>query len=240
MEMFMMKAKLTIAAVAMSAFYACTASANSGAYISGILGASIVNMHDTKISDTLSSGGESEYNESIQFKNKNKGVFGGGVALGYDFNDQYQVPVRIELAATFRGDASASQTFTDDEGDSETIKNKVSMATYMVNGYYDFYNSSDFIPYLTAGIGMSHLKHKISDEDSDDISASSNNFAWGLGAGVKYIITSNISVDASYRYINGGKVTSSSTDSYDTYSNTIKTKAKAESNDLMIGISYKF
>lgn len=235
-----MKKTLIAAAVGMVAIYSCAASANNGIYVSGDLGASIVNMHDTKANYSESSNGINDYNESQNFKNKNKGVFSGGVAVGYDFNDQYQFPMRIELAAKFRGEAKGSQTFSDDSGDSETIKNKVRMDTYMVNGYYDFYNTSDFTPYLTAGIGLSHLKHDISGDDGEGMSASSNNFAWGLGAGVKYAITSNISVDASYRYIDGGKVTNSRTETFGADSDTLKTKTKAASNDLTLGVTYKF
>lgn len=239
-----MKKTLAAATIAISALYACSASANNGIYVSGDLGLSIINMHDTRIDYSESSNGRVSDTDTTKFKNTHKGVFGGGVAVGYDFNDQYQLPVRIDFSAKFRSNAESNQTFTDDFANSESIKNKVRMDTYMVNGYYDFYNSSDFTPYLTAGIGMSHLKHNISDEEGETMSANSNNFAWGVGAGVKYAITSNISIDASYRYIDGGKVTNSKTENWSddgaSGTNTFKTKTKASSNDLMLGVSYKF
>ncbi len=34
------------------------------------------------------------------------------------------------------------------------------MATYMVNGYYDFHNSTAFTPYISAGVGLAHVKLK--------------------------------------------------------------------------------
>lgn len=32
------------------------------------------------------------------------------------------------------------------------------MTTYMVNGYYDFHNSTAFTPYISAGVGLAHVK----------------------------------------------------------------------------------
>ena len=235
-----MKKTVIASTVAIATLYTCAVSANNGIYVTGELGSSIVNTHDTKADYSEAVAGVVNYRETTKFSNTNKGVFGGGVAVGYDFNDQYQLPVRLELAAKFRGDAEGSQRLTDEDGDSEIVKNKVRMDTYMVNGYYDFYNSSDFTPYLTAGVGFSRLKHKISDESGEAMSANSNNFAWGVGAGVKYTVTSNISVDASYRYVDGGKVTNSRTENFGSYTGTLDTTTKAASNDLMLGVSYKF
>ncbi|EIT7422899.1 porin family protein [Citrobacter werkmanii] len=233
-----MKKTLIASSIALLAVYATSASASSGVYVSGEVGTSIINVKDKSITDTYTYQGDSDVT-TLNFKNKNKSVFGGGVAVGYDFYDQYQVPVRMEFAAKFRGDANSSQTFGDDSY-SLKLKNKVRMDTYMVNGYYDFHNSSDFTPYLTAGIGLSHLKSNITEEDGDGISADANKFAWGVGAGVKYAITSNISIDASYRYVDGGKVTGSRTETAGNESDTISTSTKASSNDLMLGVSYKF
>lgn len=240
METCLMKKTVIASTLAIATLYTCAVSANNGIYVTGELGSSIVNIHDTKADYTGTNAGVVDGRQTTKLSNTNKGVFGGGIAVGYDFNDQYQLPVRFELAAKFRGDAEGSQRLTDEDGDSETVKNKVRMDTYMVNGYYDFYNSSDFTPYLTAGVGLSRLKHKISDESGEAMSANSNNFAWGVGAGVKYAVTSNISVDASYRYIDGGKVTNSRTDSFGPYTDTLDTTTKAASNDLMLGVSYKF
>ncbi|WP_299999539.1 outer membrane protein [uncultured Cedecea sp.] len=235
-----MKKTFIASTVAIATLYTCAVSANNGVYVTGELGSSVVNIHDTKADYSEAVSGIVDYRQTTKLSNTNKGVFSGGIAVGYDFNDQGKLPVRLELAAKFRGNAEGSQTLTDEYGYSDTVKNKVRMDTYMVNGYYDFYNSSDFTPYLTAGVGLSRLKHKISDGSGESMSASANNFAWGVGAGVKYAVTSNISVDASYRYVDGGKVTNSRTDNFGSYTGTLDTTTKAASNDLMLGVSYKF
>lgn len=230
-----MKKIVIASAVALTSLYAGLASANNGVYVTGEVGSSIVNMHDTKVD--YSNGNESN---SSKFKNKRDGVFGGGLAVGYDFNDQYQVPVRVEIAGHFRDNAKEDQSFTDANGNSESIKNKVRMDTYMVNGYYDFHNTSAFTPYLTAGVGLSHLVHKASDDNGAGMSANTNNFAWGVGAGVKYEVTSNISVDASYRYIDGGKITNGGNKNWGSTTDSLNVSTKAASNDLMMGVTYKF
>lgn len=235
-----MKKTLIASTIALLTTFAGAASASTGVYVAGDLGTSIINTKDVNVTDTVSRSGGSEP-FSFDFKNKSKSVFGGGVAVGYDFYDQFQAPVRIEVAAKFRGDAKNSQTF-EIAGANNAVKleNKVRMDTYMVNGYYDFRNTSDFTPYLTAGIGLAHLKSTQSLADVIDVSGDANNFAWGVGAGVKYDITSNFSIDASYRYIDGGKVTGSKTITSGTETDSIKTSSKVASNDLMLGVAYKF
>jgi opacity protein-like surface antigen len=78
--------------------------------------------------------------------------------------------------------------------------------TGLVNGYYDFDTGTDFMPYLTAGIGLSTVDIEISLDDdelfdepineSDDDSV----IAYHLGAGIGYLISENIIIDLRYRY----------------------------------------
>jgi outer membrane autotransporter protein len=113
------------------------------------------------------------------------------------------------------------------------------MNTYMLNGYYDFHNESAFTPYVSASIGLANLKLEnktYEGDDSDQISHSANNFAWGLEAGVKYDVNTNLAVDLSYKYINAGKVDASLTDEGFSYTS----KLKSDYNDIMMGMVYKF
>ncbi|MGZ0750313.1 outer membrane protein [Kluyvera sichuanensis] len=234
----MMKKTLIASTIALLTTFAGAASASTGVYVAGDLGTSIMSTRDVNTTATVSQTGLTEP-FSFDFKNKNKSVFGGGVAVGYDFYDQFQAPVRVEVAAKFRGDAKNSQSF--DVGSSSLeLKNKVRMDTYMVNGYYDFRNASGFTPYVTTGIGLAHLKSTQSFADTIEVSGDANNFAWGVGAGVKYDITSNFSIDASYRYIDGGKVTGNKTVPDGSGTISVKTSSKVASNDLMLGVAYKF
>ncbi|EAM2804279.1 adhesin/invasin protein PagN [Salmonella enterica] len=242
-----MKKFFAVCIISLLGTHVVTASAKEGGYITGKVGASVVNLYGIN-STLIDDGDDVVVNGQPKLPDRTKGVFGGGVAIGYDFNDQFQLPVRLELDTTFRGetDAKGGQDFTAfDDTVHMNVKNQVRMSTYMVNGYYDFHNSTAFTPYISAGIGLARvkLKNNTMSEDFDineTLAASKNNFAWGAGIGAKYAVTDNIAIDASYKYINAGKVSISKNnyagDEYTSY----YADTKAASNDFMIGITYAF
>lgn len=210
----------------------------SGFYVNGKIGTSIVSTHDAR--STYVDNGITVL--ETKTANKNKGVFGGGIAAGYDFYEQHQLPVRLELDVTFRGKGASNGSVAydiDGQQGVSNINNKVRMNTYMLNGYYDFHNESAFTPYISASMGLASLKLEnktYEGDDSDQISNSANNFAWGLGAGLKYDINTNLALDLSYKYINAGEVKASRSDDGFSYTS----KLKSYSNDIMIGVTYKF
>lgn len=224
--------------------YTATASAKEGVYITGKAGTSVVNLYG--INSTFSA--DEIVNGHTTLPDRTKGVFGGGVAIGYDFNDQFQLPVRLELDTTFRGetDAKSGQDITAfGESVHINVKNQVRMATYMVNGYYDFHNSTAFTPYISAGVGLAHVKLKnntipVGFDINETLSASKNNFAWGAGIGAKYAVADNIAIDASYKYINAGKVSISKNNYAGDEHTSYYANTKAASNDFMLGITYAF
>lgn len=71
----------------------------------------------------------------------------------------------------------------------------------MLNAYYDFRNDSAFTPWVSAGIGYARIHQKTtgistwdyeygsSGRESLSRSGSADNFAWSLGAGVRYDVT---------------------------------------------------
>ena len=140
----------------------------SGVYVSGKIGSSIENTHGMKYDYA---------GHNSKSSSKSRGVFGGGVAVGYDFYSQYQFPMRVEIASTFRG---RSKSVGEADNGNVSTRNKVRMDTYMVNGYYDFHNQSAFTPYVTAGVGLADIKLKNSFDSnslSGNSSGSSTNFA---------------------------------------------------------------
>jgi opacity protein-like surface antigen len=84
----------------------------SGFYVSGKIGTSILSTHDTK--STYVDNGITILETKTD--NKNKGVFGGGITAGYDFYDQYQFPIRLEVDMTFRGKGSSDGSVAYDIG----------------------------------------------------------------------------------------------------------------------------
>ena len=136
------------------------------------------------------------------------GAFGGGLALGYDFSNFGDgIPVRAELEFTMRTDAKF-------DVEDETLK-VPAPKTLFTNGYVDFYNDTDFTPYLTAGVGVSFV-----DVDT--------NFAWNVGTGCRYALTENTSLDFAVKYIDYG------------YYKFDKYEANLTSIDTSVGVVYTF
>ncbi len=136
------------------------------------------------------------------------------------------------------------------DGGREDTQNRLSVNTLMVNTYYDFRNSSAFTPWVSVGLGYARVHHKATYTDTSwnesgeisDISALhysgyDNNFAWSIGAGVRYDVTPDIALDLSYRYLDAGK---SSLSYKDTEGDKYKSEADVKSHDIMFGVTYHF
>ncbi len=243
--------KIIIAAALMGVFSATAyaqQSTKSGVYITGKVGVSIVDMSGLRLQyiDDL----DASNNQTLPLNSKNKSVFGGGIAFGYNFAPQFGLPIRAELDVVARGKAKATQSWgvtANPFSASANIGNEIKLTTVMANGYYDFENDSAFTPYVSAGIGYAHLKHTVkvgasasngqtSVSDSGSASHTSNNFAWSLGAGVQYALNDDLALDLSYKFIDAGK--SKFSDRGEDESLHARTKVK--SHDLMLGVTYSF
>jgi len=158
-------------------------------------------------------------------------LFGGAIAIGYDFKPRFEVPVRLEF------EYSILSSFEDSEALSPTINvtGKFDTQVFFINTYYDFHNTSKFTPYIGVGIGMSLVDTKI-DANGINIfpSNTETNFAWNIGTGISYAFTDKMSVDLAYRYVQLG----------DGETKTIaQSFIKADSIDahqIMLGFRYTF
>ena len=133
------------------------------------------------------------------------------VAVGYDFYPQFSIPIRTELEFYARGKADSKYNVDKDSWSGgywrDDLKNEVSVNTLMLNAYYDFRNDSAFTPWVSAGIGYARIHQKTtgistwdyeygsSGRESLSRSGSADNFAWSLGAGVRYDVTPDIALD---------------------------------------------
>jgi opacity protein-like surface antigen len=160
---------------------------------------------------------------SHKIGNKTDNAFGGALAVGYDFNKKFQVPVRTELEYSIFSEVSgkkSSDNFLDyGPNYSASAKQKLQIQTLFLNAYYDFHNDTAFTPYIGGGLGLAFINSKGSftyavqpPAVTDDFkyalspgSKNSTNFAWNIGAGVAYDINDNISLDLGYRFAGLGK-----------------------------------
>ncbi len=151
-----------------------------GPYVSGQMGMSILRNSDLtdgisvvtlEFSKGWALGAAAGYNF---------GMFRAEGEIGYQKNSIDKVSV---------GSASASAS-----GDATST-------SFLVNGYFDFVNSSSFTPYVSAGIGMAKIK--ANDFSIAGIAIGSEDdtvFAYQVGAGVGYSINKNMIIDLKYRY----------------------------------------
>ena len=165
---------------------------------------------------------------------------GGALAVGYDFSSKLNVPVRLELEYGAYGKSSKSVY-----NEPLTTKTSVSFQTLLVNAYYDFKNSTDFTPYVGAGIGLASLKTEGSATLDNGWVFSGTNitgakackreavFAGQVGFGCSYAFNENVSVDLGYRFlmIGDGKVSA-----FDT---TVKSK-NLYAHQFMLGARVTF
>ncbi|WP_370547030.1 outer membrane beta-barrel protein [Edwardsiella tarda] len=156
--------------------------------------------------------------------NDNKGVGNAGLVFGYNFANQFNLPVRAELDYTFRAHATSSHT--NDQG--MTNDSRLGLQTLMVNGYYDIKTGTDFTPYIGAGIGYANVSLKNDLEDSDSVQSNSNNFAWSVGTGVIYNVNPRLDLDLGYKYLDAGKATAGNS------------QAKVATHDFTLGVNYYF
>ena len=120
--------------------------------------------------------------------------FGVGGDVGYDFG-----PVRIEGEIEYRLN-DYDKAGLDSVGTSKSGGSYKSLAL-MVNGYYDFENSSAFTPFLMVGIGGANV-------DTDSLTSGGLNipsdnswqFAYQVGAGVGWEFANSWILDLSYRF----------------------------------------
>jgi opacity protein-like surface antigen len=223
--------KLVLAAAALSVVSLSALADQTGIYVSGKIGEGLEYLNSNEIA-------------GVDFGSNTKSTFVGSLAAGYNFNTLYSVPLRAELEYSVHSRAKTSDSLSDYYGDNYTKHNDVGFQTVMVNGYYDFYNSSDFTPYVSLGLGMASVNYKSAlyatdyygDTGSAYGSSTKEKFAWSVGLGVDYKVADNFHVDASYRYVGAGKVTEQMNDGYSTADSSVR----VQSNDFLIGARYSF
>jgi opacity protein-like surface antigen len=172
-----------------------TAHALQGFYIAPKLGYSLQNFDDPRFGP-------------LNLSDRDQGVWGGGLALGYDMRMmQGWLPLRVELEGFFR--ESGEENFTVLQGN---LSNRARVTTLFANAFYDIPLGMAFTPYVGLGIGMANVDYRTNTDLALDLlpAGASNsddqwNFAWNIGAGVAYTITQNLDIDFNYRYVDVGE-----------------------------------
>jgi opacity protein-like surface antigen len=149
----------------------------AGTYISGNIGAVIVN--DSDIDDGFDTG-EFSFDTGIGFLGALGSSFEGGgraeVELGYRKNDFDEIKVDGLGSADIDGDLTSS--------------------SLMGNAYYDISTEGSFSPFIGAGIGFANLEADLDDFGDEDDTV----FAYQFILGGSFASSETLSVDLQYRY----------------------------------------
>ena len=194
--------------------------------------------------------------DSFSFdSNRTNTVFGGALAVGYDFSRQFDVPVRVEVEyGIYSGGKGSTESKIDTgkllpgiptDASAEFDIKIMNIQTLMANLYWDFHNDSAFTPYIGGGIGMAFIQSKgsifvdaknLADPNGSFTAEKSfgikntTNFAWQIGAGCSYDFNETVALDLGYRFMSLGTVKTKSCDfsqqSFGTMNMSAQGKAK--------------
>ncbi|UNM95450.1 porin family protein [Ignatzschineria rhizosphaerae] len=155
----------------------------------------------------------------------NKSFVTGSIAGGYKFDDifrvelEYVIPKKNEFTSSFGTDFNT---------------HKIKSQRLMVNAYASYPINDDFSVYGSAGLGYARLTSKGAHNNglSHYRSATDNNFAWSLGAGVSYKPVDNTYIDLGFRHVDMGKAKTGVKNNGD------QLRAKLSSNEVTLGVRY--
>lgn len=189
----------------------------NGFYIRGDVGAGFA--ESTTFTDTRPNGPDCLLCKSLlPVSTGNSVIFGAGV--GYRFNSMFRADVTFDYLPSLKVSGGwwlGPLRLSGHAGLDSLVG--------LVNGYVDldgvFPNTfGSFQPYLTAGLGFAR-------DDLDTFSGSAGsasgitpftltgstqmNFAWALGAGIGYALTSRWTVDVAYKYLDLGQLRTDTT-----------------------------
>lgn len=159
---------------------------------------------------------------------------------GYNLGLGYQIVPRFRVDMDFTYRPSIPFKLIDDAP--ETGKGHLNNYTFMFNAYYDFKSKIPIVPYLMAGIGVSHnstSKIYWLTFNQYENGQTSTYFAWQLGLGLTYPIRPNLLVDFNYQLVDLGTFRNTGTYNVGTPS-APTTWNTLFSNQLQLGLRYYF
>jgi opacity protein-like surface antigen len=185
---------------------------------------------------------------------KIKGGFTGDIALGFHFFRMLRGEIMFNYVHRKISDNNVKILSSRDgvgalpNGQTTGIvESKVQSFVGMVNGYIDLLEWHRFIPYVGAGIGFSANKldnvRAVSGPanlvNTTYLSRTNTDLAWQLTAGTAFHLTEQWTGDLYYRYMDLGKVKSSTQNNQ----NSIQRSAVAGNNNshmVMLGVRYSW
>lgn len=159
---------------------------------------------------------------------------------GYNLGLGYQIVPRFRADMDFTYRPSIPFKLIDDAP--ETGRSHLNNYTFMLNAYYDFKSKIPIVPYLMAGIGVSHnstgsIYWPVFNQY--ERGRTSTYFAWQAGLGLTYPIRPNLLVDFNYQLVDLGLFRNTGTYNVGT-PGAPTTWDTLYSNQLQLGLRYYF
>lgn len=163
---------------------------------------------------------------------------GATVWFGYDLKPKLNIPLRTELATSFRSRHDFNVLFVQASPGNALYGAKANVRTtdFMVSLLWDLPLGNRFKPYIGAGAGIAYIDSETDAFTPTRSSASDTrrNSAWQAQAGITYAYSNNLDIRLDYRYIDLGDISTGRLASGDSFT------ARLTSHDLRIGAEWKF
>ncbi|MEN5247418.1 outer membrane protein [Brucella pseudintermedia] len=157
--------------------------------------------------------------------------FLGGIYAGYNFDLGNSVILGIDANFDYN-DLKESQDYWSDD----TLPVRTSLESKLEwSGAVRAragYAIDRFMPYIAGGVAFGQVKNSITIGDGSSYSDSQTLTGWTAGAGIDYAATDNITLRLEYRYTDFGNK--------DFDFGDVSTRGSYKTNDIRLGIAYKF
>ena len=162
-------------------------------------------------------------------------VGGIGIGIGHRWNS-YRL--ELEYIWRYRFDVGALFGTIGIDPNVARFDEDLSTGSLMLNAFWNYQNQSSFTPYVVGSLGWafhdSETQHLFLNTTENN-ETSSNNFAWGIGAGITYDINTNWKAHVEYKYTDLGDP------KIDVFLNgTTMVPGGYTCSDLSLGIQYSF
>ena len=202
--------KILLTTVAVAAFATGASAMEAGKmYMKANVG---YNMSSPSLDSKLADGKTDGLFQNTKSSNRLKG-FAGDIGFGYALSDSVRTDLTLSLSQGKKTlkDVKLKDPGIGDVGSDKAAKVKLTEKKIglMANAYYDFHNSSEFTPYVMAGVGLNRgtLEANINGYEGNTDTAKSKtiksknltSFAYNVGVGVGYEMTKDVYLDAGYK-----------------------------------------
>jgi opacity protein-like surface antigen len=174
-------------------------------------------------------------------------------AIGYDFDPQYHLPVRLEANIgfsnfynTMRPLYKADALYTSQQVAGYTAHDQITLYNPMLTVALDWHNRTRFTPYIGASAGAAYLftSHEVSAIgylDSPKYNNHQTNFSWGGIVGSHMQLSQHFFANVQFAYTDLGKIVFKNGNSNDLKPKDIEYQSNylREAN-VLVGLGYQF